>query len=171
MSVFTKIVNPGTVEIGGRRREVFVKIEYREDGELSLTSVVGPWHSGNCAGSCGQIIDELKRIRPGYYHKGWTAVKVRGLRRIWRAWHLNHMFPGCEHQDKWDTDKTLLLPSGETKTAGWVTPDEHPEGILTKACPVCGYKYGSAWLKRPVPQETLDWLRELPDTKVKPAWV
>jgi hypothetical protein len=169
MNNFTKVVNPGTVEIGGRRREVFVEIEYRKDGVLSLHGVVGPWHSGNCAGGCRQIDDELKKI--SRFHKGWTKEKVIRLHKVWRAWHLNHMFPGCEHQDGWDTNKMLVLPSGEKRTAGWVTPDEHPEGVLTKACPVCGYKYGSAWKKRPVPDDVLDWLRELPDAQTAPAWV
>lgn len=30
---------------------------------------------------------------------------------------------------------------------------EHPEGILCKPCPVCGYKYGSSWLYVPIPAE------------------
>ena len=33
----------------------------------------------------------------------------------------------------------------EIKRKGWLYPTEHPDGILTKPCPVCGYKYGSAW--------------------------
>lgn len=59
----------------------------------------------------------------------------------------------------------------EEKTLGWLRPSEHPDGILTKECPVCGYKYGSAWQKEEVPQEVIDWLFSLPDTKTKPAWV
>ena len=57
------------------------------------------------------------------------------------------------------------------KTLGWLHPNEHPEGILTRECPVCGYKYGTKWLKEEVPQEVIDWLFNLPDTKVTPAWV
>jgi hypothetical protein len=57
------------------------------------------------------------------------------------------------------------------KTAGWVKPIEHPEGLLTKPCPVCGYKYGSAWRMEKVPAEVLDFLRGLPDTDRQPNWV
>lgn len=59
----------------------------------------------------------------------------------------------------------------EKKCLGWLKPDEHPDGILCKPCPVCGYKYGTSWNKVEVPQEVIDWLFALPDTKVAPAWV
>lgn len=80
---------------------------------------------------------------------------------------------------KYETPEIIeLLTSGlvriektETKTAGWVTPAEHPEGLLTKPCSVCGYKYGSAWLKEEVPQEVVDFLASLPDSTITPAWV
>ena len=59
----------------------------------------------------------------------------------------------------------------ETQTLGWLRPEKHPDGILTKECPICGYKYGSSWKKEEVPQDVIDWLFSLPDTKVQPAWV
>ena len=61
--------------------------------------------------------------------------------------------------------------SKEEKTTGWLTQEEHPEGVLSKPCPVCGYKYGSAWRFEEVPAEVIDWLKSLPDTKITPAWV
>jgi hypothetical protein len=59
----------------------------------------------------------------------------------------------------------------EEKTAGWVFPSQHPKGLLTKPCPVCGYRYGNGWLYEEVPEEVLQWLQNLPDTDQKPAWV
>lgn len=59
----------------------------------------------------------------------------------------------------------------ETKTLGWLYPDEHPDGILGKPCPVCGYQYGHAWQTEEVPQEVIDWLFKLPASPVEPAWV
>lgn len=41
----------------------------------------------------------------------------------------------------------------ETKACGWLKETEHPEGILSKACPVCGYKYGSSWVYFPIPAD------------------
>ena len=52
--------------------------------------------------------------------------------------------------------------STEERTLGYLKPDEHPDGLLTKPCPVCGYKYGSAWLKEEVPEKVIDWLFSLP---------
>lgn len=39
----------------------------------------------------------------------------------------------------------------EEKALGWLHENEHPDGILCKACPVCGYKYGTAWKYFPIP--------------------
>ncbi|WP_195395330.1 hypothetical protein [Holdemania sp. 1001302B_160321_E10] len=41
----------------------------------------------------------------------------------------------------------------ETKSLGWLHESEHPDGILAKACPVCGYTYGSEWKYFPIPEE------------------
>lgn len=55
--------------------------------------------------------------------------------------------------------------------AGSVYPSQHPEGLLTKACPVCGYRYGSAWLFESVPEDVLAFLEGLPESDRIPAWV
>lgn len=55
---------------------------------------------------------------------------------------------------KWQTEK---------KSTSWVYPAEHPQGILTRACPVCGYKYGTASRKREVPESVLEFLHALPN--------
>lgn len=41
----------------------------------------------------------------------------------------------------------------EIKALGWLREDEHPDGILSKPCPVCGYKYGSSWVYFPIPAD------------------
>ena len=41
----------------------------------------------------------------------------------------------------------------ETKLCGWLHPGEHSRGILGKACPVCGYKYGHAWNYFPIQEQ------------------
>lgn len=58
-----------------------------------------------------------------------------------------------------------------TKLAGWVHPEEHPRGLLGKPCEVCGYKYGTAWLREEVPADVLEFLQSLPETDQTPAWV
>lgn len=62
----------------------------------------------------------------------------------------------------------------ETKTelelAGWTYASEHPEGLLSKPCPVCGYKYGNAWLYEALPQDVIEFLEGLPESEREPAW-
>lgn len=70
-----------------------------------------------------------------------------------------------------DQHPNAIEAKTETKGNGWVHPNEHPEGILGKACPVCGYKYGHAWKKEEVPADVIAWLEALPDTDITPAWV
>lgn len=59
----------------------------------------------------------------------------------------------------------------EIKTLGWLKPEEHPDGILCKPCPVCGYKYGTSWKEEDVPKDVIGWLFSLPEATEKPAWV
>jgi hypothetical protein len=66
-----------------------------------------------------------------------------------------------------------LIKAGKTeeKVVSWVKESEHPKGCLSKPCPICGYKYGSSWLKEDLPQNVIDFLRELPDSTETPAWI
>ena len=58
----------------------------------------------------------------------------------------------------------------EQKAIRWIKQDEHPDGILCKPCEVCGYKYGSAWLRVEVPADVIEWIFSRPDTDKQPAW-
>lgn len=73
--------------------------------------------------------------------------------------------------EEYEPRKGLSGDYKEVKTLGWLYPKDHPDGILTKECPECGYKYGSAWHTFPVPNDVLEFLLKLPDTTVTPAWV
>lgn len=193
---FTRVLNPGFIHPSwyrsGRGVRVFVKVDYR-DGRLSFTGVEGPTRSGNAVGSCGQIdLTAIDRLE-----KGWTQEMLRQLIAVWKRWHLNDMRAGCEHQraEKWD--ELPIDPSKPLSSYGVHAPGEspswnmlvwlpyiadplkaarakikgRPNGLLGKPCPACGYAYGSAWLREDVPDEVLEWLKSLPETTVKPAWV
>ena len=237
-----KIINPVRCEINGRFERGFCKIEFSE-GKLSISGVIGPRSNGNCRGSCGQCVDEIREGTPA---EGWTREMVYQFCDIWKKWHLNDMCPYCPHQKELGWNELAVkrvtlynyrlngmacnkkkaaenaalnaLRSGETfsptkeqmffatlpysaqfpkeisgenalyyepkkplypgdegatevTALGWLKPDEHPDGILCKPCPVCGYKYGTSWLKEEVPADVIDWLFALPDTTVRPAWV
>lgn len=87
-----------------------------------------------------------------------------------------------KHHDLWGAEGEWALTQGlvkydtsefsrRKKLAGWVYPSEHPEGMLCKPCPVCGYRYGTAWRYEPVPEDVLNEIRSLPDADIAPAWI
>lgn len=94
-----KIINPCKCKVYTRTtgkevsRDAFVKIEYK-DSKLSIHGVVAPLPSGNCLGSCGQCVDEIRRGIPA---DGWTADMLKTLCDIWDRWHLNDARPYCSH--------------------------------------------------------------------------
>ncbi len=176
-----KVVRPGTVRIMDQEVSVFCRIKW--DGEqLTISGVEGPKRNGDAVGSCGQ----LKKPAIVTFAPGWDQATLDRFFDLWKRWHLNDMRAGCEHQraEKWD--ERPIDPSKPLNTYGrhfpgqkldswnmlaWVRPDEHPEGLLGKPCPVCGYKYGTAWCQEDVPLEVIEWLKALPEADRVPVWV
>jgi hypothetical protein len=179
-----------TVRIGSLKEygNIYCEIKFVE-GKLSISGVIGPMKNGDCHGGCGQIDMEFAHRNPAdndsrysnpikpeeiTFAPGWDAEKWFDFLEAWKHWHLNDMRPGCEHQKDWGKKKLQVIGYDgrmETKTSGWVYPREHEEGELTKPCPVCGYEYGSKWLKEDVPAEVITFLQSLPETDKTPAWV
>lgn len=164
-----KIVHIGNLE----NIPVFIKIEWN-GSNLSITGVEGPDKFGNCSGGCGQIVDNLSKYIPA---NGLTKQEILKIQSIWKMYHLNNMQPACEHQRNLGWDKEKIDPTKDTgwhidgKTANlksWAYP---PIGHLTEECPVCGYKYGTKWLRKEVPQDVIEFLFSLPNTDVQPAWI
>lgn len=52
----------------------------------------------------------------------------------------------------------------EVKALGWLKESEHPDGLLSKACPVCGYKYGTSWVYFPIPAKDEKIIYQLLET-------
>ena len=75
----------------------------------------------------------------------------------------------AEYKDDY-LNKYYKEKSRETKRANWVYEKDHPEGVLCKPCPECGYKYGSAWKYSRVPKIEIDFLYNLPNADREPAW-
>jgi len=65
-----------------------------------------------------------------------------------------------EHVTELMEGNCIKIKETKKQKAGWTTQKEHPEGLLGKPCEICGYKYGSAWLLEPVPEEILEWLKK-----------
>lgn len=178
---FTKVVRLGTIDDyrnDERRHSVFAEVRYDEDGELHVVGVEGPYHSGNCYGSCGQIVmsyrtaAERARLRPA---PGWDAEKIAKFFDLWDRWHLNHMTAGSPRQEEY---KQAHPEKFEV---------EYPTSHYANACKVLAdaglnpdteylhdgepYSYGHAWLKTDVPDDVVEFFAGLPDTDKEPAWV
>jgi hypothetical protein len=104
----------------------------------------------------------LEATKAGKRVKATKAeMKVIGL-----SWDKLTHYPELSAEDAKYYEPKRQLFSGdqghtEVKTLGWLKPSEHPFGLLTAQCPVCGYKRGTSWLHEDVPQDVLDWLQSL----------
>jgi hypothetical protein len=162
---FSKVVRIGTSKTsGGRGYSVFCKISFT-DGKISISGVEGPLASGNCLGGCGQI--DMHDWNLTSYATGWNRAKVTEFRRIWREWHLNDCTAGSPKQEQWLAQVGVKKYDDALKclTVVGLEPDA---SYLHNGKP---YSYGSAWLRREVPQQAIDFLMALPDADKKPAWV
>jgi hypothetical protein len=118
-----------------------------------------------------------------YLAPGWTPALRDRLIDVWRTWHLNGMKAGCIHQ----------------RAAGWQScPGYHKEGeacpdpvglpfphapenyahepgrhcrndAISMPCPVCGYRFGTAWLHDPLPPEIIAEVCAWPSGGVEPG--
>lgn len=161
-----KTLNPYSVKGIGN---VFIKIKY-QDGKLSISGVESPRSTGNCRGSCGQIVMHMPatlKTETITYKKGWSRKSVLRLIDLWEAWHLNDMRAGTPKQEK--SIKDWLTNSGDTVRYTYESACEYLKtiGIYNDN----GYIYGTKWLKEEVPVSVLQELADLPETKITPAWV
>jgi hypothetical protein len=162
--MFKKVIHPCDVPVNGKKYPLFCKIEFK-DGRLSISGVIGPNRWGNARGGAGQVemgFDHLDKSQndPRYDHPvkaselrfsaGWNRSKWHKFLDAWHRWHLNDLHAECEHQQ-----------------ARGITYQSDPANV----CEVCGYKIGSAWTSRTVPQDVIEFLQSLPDTDKTPEWV
>lgn len=170
MENFRKVVHIGTTEEDNRFARVFCRIKYEHE-RLSICGVVGPLPSGDALGSCGQIkVGELEFTK---FAEGWNQQKVEMLQTIWDKYHLNNLIAGSPAQELYLDNNPISDHMNhydiavERLTAAGLNPDPNYQNPMTGE----QYRYGSAWLRKEVPEWALQWLSELPNTDVEPAWV
>lgn len=106
-----KIICIGTQETHSGLGRVYCKITI-EDGNLSITGVIGPLASGNAKGNCGQIQEGIQPIYK--FEPGWDGHLVEQFIKMWNRWHLNNMNAGCTHQKEWYFDKKIKTVTVDT---------------------------------------------------------
>lgn len=152
-----------TVRIGkGPEGNVFCKIKF--DGKkLSISGIEGPMRNGDCRGSCGQILDH---ITISEFADGWSKELANQFVSYWSDWHLNDMQAGTPKQ-------TAFIENYKASHPDWRYDYTEVCNILKEAniYDDDGYKYGTAWLSVEVPSEVIDFLDNLPETDIAPAWV
>lgn len=119
-----------------RRGYVWKDGELKEvRGNVFSTTQMIYWR--NSCRECGQCFDNpgvLDTIKNGKLCEKDKAIYLE-IFRLWKNYHLNEMNAGCEHQKEG-------TPVGEV-------------------CPICGYRYGSAWLYREIPEKDLETIKHL----------
>lgn len=166
MTDFSKVVHIGRNNEG----QIFCKIKYK-DKKLSISGVIAPKRNGD-ASSCGQIYDSLidDDVIPNSKGCAWNNKSIVKFVRIWKKWHLNHAQAGSPRQTKYLEDNPITGGDYYTqacealKEAG-LNPDND---YIYNGKP---YNYGHSWLPIEVPQNIVNYLHQLPDTDIQPAWV
>lgn len=144
---YRKEIDLGKVDYNGTGRKanrvtLDVRIEDRR-GEPELSIMGNVWnHLGTDIYSGGQNLDTIARLFP-------NDPKVQRILEVWREWHLNCMHAGTPAQEQ---------AIKEGRESGEITtyPDWYgsacryleSRGLLEDN----GYRYGSAWLSRELPQ-------------------
>lgn len=137
---------------------VDVEIRQREQGpEVSISGGVwNPRHTDMI--SAGQMIGNIGKWldRGALVNLRHPASDLRRLVKVWERWHLNYMRPYCEHQravvERETRQRGDEFFNASNLDAIWTVPE------LNK-CPICGFKYGTAWKHESVPRDVLVFLR------------
>ena len=104
--LYKRVLNPFKASVGSKYKyQVFFVIEIRKLGgnpkyNLSVWGVHGPLASGNCIGSCGQIIDNFIDNKNLVYNKGWNKDLYKKLIQFWKENHLNIVEENSDYYHK-----------------------------------------------------------------------
>lgn len=128
------------ISFTGSETQTVDHVKITEGQRFSISGQCGP----EATGSFGQIVDDVRRItKPA---EGLKLSDLADLVEIWETYHLNDMKALCEHQTvKWEYSR------------GYKSMDLAGIG----PCPVTGYRPGSLWLYKPVPDSVLARVLEI----------
>lgn len=161
-----KQVRLGSYKSGARTYPIHCQIKI--DGErLSITGVMGAKSNGDAEGSCGQIGETLRAMifnNEIEFAPGWDLELAHQFLNAWEGWHLNDMRAGTPEQ-RAELQKHTF-PGYPASHYEWASDVLEKAGLN----PHNGYKYGSAWLKDPLPEIVRQTLAALPDADIPCKW-
>lgn len=130
------------------------ELEHSIKGWVSYGMTVSP------SAAIGDVLG--KQYRKIYIGNHTSSIPSRLYSRVIDAIHREHVAAPLNPDDPralWFAKRFDCKRVEETKRANWVKPSEHPEGVLGKVCPVCGYAFGSAWQFMPIPAEIVEQIK------------
>ncbi len=133
---------------------VFIEIEETQVG-FNLTGSIRGHELGQVCDSIRQAISEnkLEFLIP--------EDDVIHILDYWDKWHLNNLYAGCPHQNKFLGE--LKAKQSNLFRDYWKNYDEIKNAMKEahlNPCAICNYEYGTGWkLVLPPPKE-LKWIRE-----------
>lgn len=136
-----KTIKLPRIWVDGKSYKVNLEVELTDDNVFSVSGEV--FRTDNDWLMCGQCLDELAQ-----YSSIKNNPKFKQVYEWWKEWHLNDMHAGTEKQE------SALEQAGLTAFAGeYDKCCKYLEsiGLLVDN----GYKFGTSWLKREIPSETL----------------
>ena len=175
--IFKKVVHLGFVKYIGN---VFCEITIKDKGEykeLSICGVEGPRKNGNCRGSCGQIkdviVEHIKSNNFKNFASGWDKKSILHFIEVWKEWHLNGLHAGNAKQEAF-VEKYLEEHPTERHDYKKICKVLEEHNLLVDEEDIYNgkpYKYGTAWRYVALPEEVIEYVKSLPETKIIPAWV
>ncbi|MBR3208906.1 MAG: hypothetical protein IKF82_01425 [Bacilli bacterium] len=136
----------GKLNRGGRTYNItaVVNVELTENNVFTASADL-KWYQ-KWFGMAGQCLEELNKIIDDPTYKT--------IYRMWKSYHLNDMHPGTEKQEEALTNGGYTAwASNYTECCNYL----ESIGLLEDN----GYKFGTGWLKREIPEEDLQIIKGL----------
>lgn len=147
-------INLPSIVIDDKPHRVEIEIELTDDGKFSVCG--GVYRSKynhyfqKCERDyimCGQCLDELAQ-----YPIIKNNSKLKQVYEWWKKWHLNDLHAGTEKQEQALEDAGMKNWANEySKCCDYL----ESIGLLYDN----GYKFGTSWLKREIPTEIQEQMR------------
>lgn len=140
-------------KLKGGEKYIWVEVNY-DGNRLSIVGYI-KFRNG-IIDSCGQIKDEIIEL---YANKELELFIGREiflkLMDIWDKWHLNDLKAGCKHQER------LIKHLVKIYGLDFFKIDNIMKIKEFNRCSICGYRYGSKWLKINVPEKVIKFLNAI----------